>query len=94
MSATLKMMAWSNSRKSSPVSFLIFSRRYTSVLRWTNSLREVSDTFRLFKKNPIEALDQETLYTINKFFENNLNVSIGFFLNTSLRNISQSVVGS
>ena len=28
-----------------------------------------------FKKNPSEALDQETLYTINKFFENNLNVS-------------------
>ncbi|MDR3309771.1 MAG: helix-turn-helix domain-containing protein [Oscillospiraceae bacterium] len=32
-------------------------------------LREV------FQKNPIEALDEETLYTINKFFENNLNVS-------------------
>jgi carbohydrate diacid regulator len=32
-------------------------------------LREV------FKKNPIDALDQETLFTINKFFENNLNVS-------------------
>ena len=30
---------------------LIFSRRYTSVLRCTNSLREVSDTFRLFSKN-------------------------------------------
>ncbi len=29
----------------------------------------------VFKKCPIEALDQETLYTINKFFENNLNVS-------------------
>jgi carbohydrate diacid regulator len=29
----------------------------------------------VFKKNPIEALDAETLYTINKFFENNLNVS-------------------
>ncbi len=29
----------------------------------------------VFKKNPIEALDPETLYTINKFFENNLNVS-------------------
>ena len=29
----------------------------------------------VFKKNPIKALDQETLYTINKFFENNLNVS-------------------
>lgn len=29
----------------------------------------------VFKKNPIDALDQETLFTINKFFENNLNVS-------------------
>jgi carbohydrate diacid regulator len=29
----------------------------------------------IFQKNPIEALDTETLYTINKFFENNLNVS-------------------
>lgn len=29
----------------------------------------------VFKKNPIESLDQETLYTIDKFFENNLNVS-------------------
>lgn len=28
-----------------------------------------------FKKNPIEALDEDTLDTINKFFENNLNVS-------------------
>ena len=27
ISATLKMMAWSNSRRSNPVSFLIFSRR-------------------------------------------------------------------
>ena len=29
----------------------------------------------VFKKNPIDALDEETLFTINKFFENNLNVS-------------------
>ena len=29
----------------------------------------------VFKRNPVEALDQETLYTIDKFFENNLNVS-------------------
>ncbi|MBE6956111.1 MAG: PucR family transcriptional regulator [Ruminococcaceae bacterium] len=29
----------------------------------------------VFKKNPIDALDAETLLTINKFFENNLNVS-------------------
>lgn len=29
----------------------------------------------VFKKNPIEALDQDTIETINKFFENNLNVS-------------------
>ena len=32
-------------------------------------LREV------FKKNPIETLDEDTISTINKFFENNLNVS-------------------
>ncbi len=30
----------------------------------------------VFKKNPIDALDHETLFTINKFFENNLNVSV------------------
>ncbi|NLK86624.1 MAG: PucR family transcriptional regulator [Clostridiaceae bacterium] len=29
----------------------------------------------VFKKGPFEALDQETLLTIQKFFENNLNVS-------------------
>ena len=29
----------------------------------------------VFEVNSIEALDQETLFTINKFFENNLNVS-------------------
>ena len=29
----------------------------------------------VFKKSSIDALDQETLFTINKFFENNLNVS-------------------
>ncbi len=29
----------------------------------------------VFKKNPISSLYPETLYTINKFFENNLNVS-------------------
>ena len=29
----------------------------------------------VFQKNTIDALDQETLFTINKFFENNLNVS-------------------
>src|SRR5699024_11894270 len=48
--ATLKTMASSNSRRSRPVIFLIFSRRYTSVLRCTNSFLEVSDTFRLFSK--------------------------------------------
>ena len=31
--------------------------------------------FEVFKKNSIDSLDQETLFTINKFFENNLNVS-------------------
>ena len=50
INATLKTMASSNSRRSSPVSLLIFSRRYTSVLRCTNSLRDVSETFRLFSK--------------------------------------------
>ena len=29
----------------------------------------------VFKKNPIDALDKETLFTIHKFFENNLNAS-------------------
>jgi len=29
----------------------------------------------VFEQNSIDALDQETLFTINKFFENNLNVS-------------------
>lgn len=29
----------------------------------------------VFKRGSIESLDQETLYTIQKFFENNLNVS-------------------
>ena len=29
----------------------------------------------VFKKNSIDSLDQETLFTINKFFENNLNDS-------------------
>lgn len=29
----------------------------------------------VFKRNTIDSLDQETLFTINKFFENNLNVS-------------------
>ena len=29
----------------------------------------------IFKKSSIDSLDQETLFTINKFFENNLNVS-------------------
>ena len=29
----------------------------------------------VFKKNPIDALDHETLFTIHKFFDNNLNVS-------------------
>ena len=29
----------------------------------------------VFKKNPIESLDEDTLETIDRFFENNLNVS-------------------
>ena len=36
---------------------------------WEIFLKEV------FKKNSLDSLDQETLFTINKFFENNLNVS-------------------
>ncbi len=51
INATLKVMASSNSRRSKPVSFLIFSNRYTKVLRWTNSFRAVSETLRLFSKN-------------------------------------------
>lgn len=31
--------------------------------------------WEVFKKGSIESLDQETLFTIQKFFENNLNVS-------------------
>lgn len=31
--------------------------------------------YEVFKKNSIDSLDQETLFTIQKFFENNLNVS-------------------
>lgn len=30
---------------------------------------------RSVQENPIEALDEDTLDTINRFFENNLNVS-------------------
>jgi len=30
----------------------------------------------VFKKGSIESLDEETLFTIDKFFENNLNVSV------------------
>ena len=29
----------------------------------------------VFRKGSIDSLDQETLFTIQKFFENNLNVS-------------------
>ncbi|MBQ6712105.1 MAG: helix-turn-helix domain-containing protein, partial [Clostridia bacterium] len=29
----------------------------------------------VFKKGSVESLDEETLFTIQKFFENNLNVS-------------------
>ncbi len=31
--------------------------------------------FEVFKKNPIDSLDKETLAIIDKFFENNLNIS-------------------
>ena len=81
--ATRKTMAWSNSRKSRPVSFRIFSRRYTRVLRWTNSFREVSETFRLFSKN---------LLMVNNVSWS--RESREFFLKTSRRKISHRVVGS
>ena len=48
---TLNTIASSNSRRSRPVSFLIFSRRYTRVFLCTKSFLEVSDTLRLFSKN-------------------------------------------
>ena len=81
--ATLKTMAWSNWRRSRPVSFLIFSRRYTRVLRWTKSYREVSETFRLFSKNLLMV--KRVSWSRD---------SMEFFLKTSLRKISQRVVGS
>ena len=81
--ATLNTMAWSNSRRSKPVIFFIFSSLYTRVLRWTYSLRLVSDTFRLFSKN---------LFIVSSV--SGSRASMGFFLKTSERNISQRVVGS
>ena len=42
MSAILKIIAWSNWRRSSPVSFLILSRRYTREFLCKKSFREVS----------------------------------------------------
>ena len=83
MRATLKTMAWSNCRRSSPVSFLIFSRRYTRVLRWTKSFREVSETFRLFSKN---------LLMVKRVSWS--SQSMEDFLKISLRKISQRVVGN
>ena len=35
----------------------------------------MSKLSEVFKKNSIDSLDQETLFTINMFFENSLNVS-------------------
>ena len=67
ISATLNTMASSNSRRSKPVSFLIFSSRYTNVFRWTNSFLEVSDTFavlnegRLTKPRPTEGLTMDEI---------------------------------
>ena len=72
ISATLKVMASSNSRRSSPVSFLIFSRRYTRVFRWTKSFRAVSETFRLFSKNLLMVKSVSWS-----------RASMGFFLKTS-----------
>ena len=83
MRATLKVMASSNSRRSRPVSFLIYSRRYTRVFRWTKSFRAVSDTFRLFSKN---------LLMVSRVSWS--RASMGFFLKTSWRNIWHRMVGS
>ena len=44
------------------------------IYQLPNTLCEIFLT-EVFKKNSIDSLDQETLFTINKFFENNLNVS-------------------
>ena len=83
ISATLKVMASSNSRRSRPVSFLIFSSRYTRVFRWTKSFRAVSETFRLFSMN---------LLMVNRVSWS--RASMGFYLNTSWRNIPHFTVGS
>ena len=44
------------------------------IYQLPNTLCQIFLT-EVFKKNSIDSLDQETLFTINKFFENNLNVS-------------------
>ena len=49
--AILKVIASSNTRRSSTVLFCSLSKRYTSVLRWMNSCLDVSYTFREFSKN-------------------------------------------
>ena len=83
ISATLKVTAWSNSRRSRPVSFLIFSSLYTRVFLCTKSFLEVSETLRLFSKKLC------TVISVSRSSD-----SSEPFLNTSERNISQRVVGS
>ena len=80
--AILKIIAWSNSLRSSPVSFLIFSSLYTRVFLCTKSFLEVSETFRLFSKK--RCIVKRVSWS---------SASILLFLKTSLRNVSQRVVG-
>ena len=50
ISAILKVMASSKTRRSSPVLFCSLSKRYTSVFLWIYSCLDVSETLRLFSK--------------------------------------------
>ena len=56
-------------------------RRKTAANAIAGGLNPVSYTHldvykrQVFKQGSIESLDQETLFTIQRFFENNLNVS-------------------
>ena len=45
------------------------------IYQLPTTLCEIFPIRGLQEKNSIDTLDQETLFTINKFFENNLNVS-------------------
>ena len=45
----------------------------SKVVSWYDN--EIGYSHKVVELIPIDALDQETLFTIYKFFENNLNVS-------------------